>query len=138
MNPSQDEGFYVTERKLSNGTASRAATDGGGAGFGRPVPIQLPTPREVEKDTEGFVSTINKLTSPVFFSTTQDGQVIQGLGGIPMSRPLLLIGNHQLFAAGRSLHSQQTALRFLAYNSVLRRLEGLSSCHKCHITLACT
>lgn len=97
---SQDEGFYVTERKLSNGTVSHTATDGGGAGFGRPVPIQLPTLREVEKDSEGFVSTINKLTSPVFFSTTADGQVIQGLGGIPTStRPLLLIGNHQLFAA---------------------------------------
>lgn len=95
----KDEGFYVTERKLSNGTVSRTATDGGGAGFGRAVPIQLPTLREVEKDTEGFVSTINKLTSPVFYSTTADGQVIQGLGGIPTTRPLLLIGNHQLFAA---------------------------------------
>lgn len=89
----------MTERKLSNGTVSRTATDGGGAGFGRAVPIQLPTLREVEKDTEGFVSTINKLTSPVFYSTTADGQVIQGLGGIPTTRPLLLIGNHQLFAA---------------------------------------
>jgi hypothetical protein len=48
----KDEGFYVSERKMSNGTVSRTATDGGGAGFGRPVPIQLPTAREVEKDTE--------------------------------------------------------------------------------------
>lgn len=100
VNILKDEGFYVTRRQLSNGTASRTATDGGGAGFGRPVPIQLPTAREVEKDTEGFVSTINKLTSPVFYSTAEDGQVIRGLGGIPTTRPLLLIGNHQLFAAG--------------------------------------
>lgn len=99
VNIMKDEGFYVTERKLSNGTVSRSATDGGGAGFGRAVPIQLPTLREVEKDTEGFVSTINKLTSPVFYSTTENGQIIRGLGGIPMTRPLLLIGNHQLFAA---------------------------------------
>jgi hypothetical protein len=100
VNILKDEGLYVTRRQLSNGTASRTATDGGGAGFGRPVPIQLPTAREVEKDTEGFVSTINKLTSPVFYSTAEDGQVIRGLGGIPTTRPLLLIGNHQLFAAG--------------------------------------
>lgn len=99
VNIMKDEGFYVTQRTLSNGTASRTATDGGGAGFGRPVPIQLPTLREVEKDTEGFVSTINKLTSPVFYSTTADGCVVKGLGGIPMTRPLLLVGNHQLFAA---------------------------------------
>lgn len=99
VNIMKDEGFYVTQRTLSNGTASRTATDGGGAGFGRPVPIQLPTLREVEKDTEGFVSTINKLTSPVFYSTTADGRVVKGLGGIPMTRPLLLVGNHQLFAA---------------------------------------
>lgn len=52
VNIMKDEGFYVTERKMSNGTVSRTATDGGGAGFGRPVPIQLPTAREVEKDTE--------------------------------------------------------------------------------------
>lgn len=103
VNIMRDEGFYVTQRTLSNGTASRTATDGGGAAFGRPVPIQLPTAREVEKDTEGFVSTITKLTSPVYYSTTEEGRVIRGLGGIPTTRPLLLVGNHQLFAAGECL-----------------------------------
>lgn len=100
----QDEGFYVTERQLSNGSVSRSTTDGGGAAFGRAVPIQLPTRREVEKDTDGFVSTINRLTSPVFYSTMEDGQVVKGLGGIPLStRPLLLVGNHQVAAAGALL-----------------------------------
>jgi 1-acyl-sn-glycerol-3-phosphate acyltransferase len=48
---------------------------------------------------QGFLSVINRLTSPVFYSTTEDGRVIKGLGGIPATRPLLLVGNHQLFAA---------------------------------------
>lgn len=95
----QAEGFYVTERRLSNGAASTSATDGGGAAFGRPRPIQLPTKRELELDTEGFINVINRLTSPVFYSTTADNQVLQGLSGVPVSdRPVLLIGNHQLFA----------------------------------------
>jgi hypothetical protein len=95
----QEEGFYVTQRSLSTRQASVSATDGGGANFGKARPIQLPTLREVDKDTEGFVGTINRLTSPVFYSTTPEGRVLRGLGGIPETRPLLLIGNHQLFAA---------------------------------------
>lgn len=89
----------MTQRNLSTRRPSTSATDGGGANFGKAAPIQLPTLREVEKDTEGFVSVINRLTSPVFYSTTEDGCVVKGLGGIPESRPLLLVGNHQLFAA---------------------------------------
>jgi 1-acyl-sn-glycerol-3-phosphate acyltransferase len=89
----------MTQRRLSNGAASTSANDGGGAAFGRPVPIQLPTARELELDTEGFINVINRLTSPVFYSTNADGQVQQGLSGVPVSdRPVLLIGNHQLFA----------------------------------------
>ena len=43
------------------------------------------------------------LTSPVYFSTTADGAVVPGLGGIPDDRPLLVIGNHNLFATDMNL-----------------------------------
>lgn len=72
---------------------------GPGVSFGKPEPIELPTPIELEKDTEGLVSTIRRLSSPVFYSTGSSGAVMAGLGGIPEGRPLLFVGNHQLFAA---------------------------------------
>ncbi|KAF6251663.1 alpha/beta-hydrolase [Scenedesmus sp. NREL 46B-D3] len=93
------EGFYISERRMSNGRASTNASDGGAASFGKPHPIQLPTARELQLDSEGLVTTIKRLTSPVYYSTTADGQVVRGLGGVPVhQRPVLLVGNHQFFA----------------------------------------
>lgn len=92
------EGFYVSERVLSNGQTSTSASSSGSTAFGTYRPVQLPTPRELELDSEGIVSTVRTFCSPVFYSTLEDGQVVRGLGGIPDTRPLLLIGNHQLFA----------------------------------------
>jgi hypothetical protein len=75
--------------------------------FGTPAPIELPTPRELELDSQRFVATLRALTSPVFFSTDPNtGAVRQGLNNVPLGRgnknggaPVLLVGNHQLFAA---------------------------------------
>uniref|UniRef100_A0A383WM75 Phospholipid/glycerol acyltransferase domain-containing protein n=1 Tax=Tetradesmus obliquus TaxID=3088 RepID=A0A383WM75_TETOB len=93
------EGFYITERRMSNGRPSTKASDGGAASFGKTVPIQLPTSRELQLDSEGLVSTIKRLTSPVYYSTTADGQIVRGLSGVPVhQRPVLLVGNHQFFA----------------------------------------
>lgn len=44
------------------------------------------------------IGTLTRLTSPVFLSTTADGRVVHGLAGVPSTGPVLLIGNHQLFA----------------------------------------
>jgi hypothetical protein len=79
----KDEGFYVSERKMSNGTVSRTATDGGGAGFGRPVPIQLPTAREVEKDTEVWSAAVVQGSGGCrleMYEPQQDGNWTQNLG----------------------------------------------------------
>jgi hypothetical protein len=84
---------------MSNGRPSTNASDGGAASFGKTRPIQLPTSREMQLDSEGFVTTIKRLTSPVYYSTTADGQVVRGLSGVPVhQRPVLLVGNHQFFA----------------------------------------
>ncbi|GAX78319.1 hypothetical protein CEUSTIGMA_g5761.t1 [Chlamydomonas eustigma] len=77
----------------------------GGAMFGTAAPIEIPTSREVElaMDEVGL-STLNRLVSPVFFSTDMaSGAIQQGLGGIPECRPLLFVGNHQLFAPDTSV-----------------------------------
>lgn len=84
---------------MSNGRPSISASDGGGASYGLARAIQLPTPKELELESSGFVSTINRLTSPVFYSTRADGRVVKGLSAVPIhQRPVLLIGNHQFFA----------------------------------------
>ena len=41
---------------------------------------------------------IKRLTSPVFFSTGEDGVTRQGLQGVPHRRPMLFVGNHQTYA----------------------------------------
>jgi len=95
--------------------------------YGTPAPIELPTPREFERDSAGFVSVMRRLTSPVFFSTDRrTGAVRQGLQSVPLGggrgkRPVLLVGNHQLFAAdmyglvGEFLRERGTMIRGLAH-----------------------
>ncbi|KIY92968.1 Acyltransferase-like protein [Monoraphidium neglectum] len=101
----QAQGFYVTRRVLSNGTTSASAADGGGAAFGTTAPVQLPTPAEIRADRDGFVTTIRRLCSPVYYSTLADGRIVKGFDGVPRpgaggaGGPLLFIANHQLFAA---------------------------------------
>ena len=41
---------------------------------------------------------LKRLTSPVFFSTAEDGVVRPGLSGVPRRRPMLFVGNHQTYA----------------------------------------
>jgi hypothetical protein len=115
--PPQSEGFYVTERVLSNGRASVSASDSGSVAFGTPAPIPLPTLPEIKADGQGFVQTIRRLCSPVYYSTLPDGTVVQGFDGLPRreagggGRPVLFIGNHQLFAADMYTVGLEVAFR---------------------------
>lgn len=47
-----EEGFYQRTRELSNGQPSTTGA-GGGAAFGTPQPVPLPTPGELDRDTAG-------------------------------------------------------------------------------------
>ncbi|CAD7704397.1 unnamed protein product [Ostreobium quekettii] len=90
----KEEGFFVTERCLScQPTAGVPKINN----FGRPGPVELPTPIERDR-AAGPLKVLARLTSPVFFSTMDDGRIVQGLSGLPASRPLLVVGNHQTFA----------------------------------------
>lgn len=132
----QSTGFYVTERALSNGRASASASDGGGAAFGTPAPVQLPTAAEVEADQAGFVSTIRRLCSPVYYSTLADGTIVRGFGGLPSrppgggGRPVLFVGNHQLFASDMYTVRARGWWGWVGLRCVWRRAPRVSPCHR--------
>jgi pimeloyl-ACP methyl ester carboxylesterase len=95
-----------TQRKRKSGLRGGRLASAVPGAFGTAAPIELPTPRELDLDAERFVATLRRLTSPVFFSTDpRTGAVRQGLQHVPLGRgalkgrPVLLVGNHQLFAA---------------------------------------
>ena len=51
----------------------------------------------VHQTIEERIKPLRRLTSPVFFSTnSQTCRRVRGLGQVPSSRPLLIVGNHQL------------------------------------------
>lgn len=94
----QEEGALVRERKLSAPVSSRSASSGG---FGTAAPIELPTEGELKRYGDRTTSFGRRLASPVFISTSQEGNASLGLGNIPKSgqgRPVLYVGNHQTLA----------------------------------------
>lgn len=95
----REEGFYVIERKFTSRPRGRRV----GNNYGKAGPLELPTLRELERTFEQYAP-IGTLTSPVFFSEAADGTIQQGLGNVntDTQRPILLIGNHQLFGLDMS------------------------------------
>lgn len=69
--------------KAGNGHPSRAPRSGG-ANFGQAAPVELPTPKELDKVMDsGGLKTLSRLVSPVFFSTNMEtGKVERGLGNL--------------------------------------------------------
>ncbi|ONK78621.1 uncharacterized protein A4U43_C02F20730 [Asparagus officinalis] len=60
-------------------------------------------------------------TSPVMFSTTEDGEIVRGLSGVPNDGPILIIGNHMLMGLDMMplvlefIREKRVALRSMAH-----------------------
>lgn len=92
----REEGFLTETRKLSgDGGTRRRRTPGLGV-IGRPLPIELPTDTEWRLDASQ-IDNLKAAVSPVFFSTSADGDILQGLSALNLEagKPVLLVGNHQ-------------------------------------------
>ena len=64
-----------------------------------------PNATQIKETRDSVVDPLRRLVSPKFFST-EDGVVVEGLSGVPspqQGRPVLLVGNHQLFGADLSI-----------------------------------
>ncbi|PSC68099.1 Acyltransferase chloroplastic [Micractinium conductrix] len=108
----EEEGFYVRERCMSAPISKRTATS-----FGVAAPVELPTPKEVQRYAEQATAFGRRLASPVFISTAPGGARCLGLSQIPVGRPLLLVGNHQTLALDLGVLTEQ----FLKEQGVLLR-----------------
>ncbi|GIL46719.1 hypothetical protein Vafri_3635 [Volvox africanus] len=152
----QDEDFYVSRRRLtrpntkpaaapsspsaatsSTAPASRLKPAPGGAAFGTPGPLELPTGGELRRaaDARGLTA-LRRLVSPVFLSTdAASGRVQLGLDALPPpgSGPVLFVGNHQLFAPDMPLMVEEflrargQLLRGLAHPMALGMTEKATS-----------
>ncbi|CAE5965692.1 unnamed protein product [Arabidopsis arenosa] len=90
-----------------------------------------PTISEFNK-SYGVNRLLEVIMGPVFLSTTEDGKVVRGLGGIPSEGPVLLVGNHMLLASdkislpGQFVHERNINLRPLVHPMMFTRLrDGL-------------
>ncbi|KAJ0244685.1 Uncharacterized protein HA466_0192750 [Hirschfeldia incana] len=90
-----------------------------------------PTLSEFKK-CYGVNRLLEVIMGPVFLSTTVDGKVVRGLGGIPSEGPVLLVGNHMLLASdkislpGQFFHERNINLRPLVHPMMFtRRRDGL-------------
>jgi hypothetical protein len=67
-----EEGFYVPRRVVS---ATVLPPQGSGSNFGSPLPVQLPTRKELQITVDNAgISLVRRLSSPVFFSTDAEGR----------------------------------------------------------------
>ena len=88
----------LLEVMAKNGFKPRAAQD--------PPPLSNdegfmpPSAAELERAFESL-EPLRRITSPVFFSTKANGQIVQGIDAVPLGTkgaPVLLVGNHQTLA----------------------------------------
>ena len=57
--------------------------------------FELPPEDQIQNIIDNRVQPLRRLTSPVFFSTDDEGKRWKGLGKLPSSGPILFIANHQ-------------------------------------------
>ncbi|KAJ1455684.1 hypothetical protein M885DRAFT_519387 [Pelagophyceae sp. CCMP2097] len=105
--------YVLLERKRGGGPAARMAVE--------------------ESSVEQAMEAARVLVSPVFFSTALDGTVERGLAQLPLDgRPVILVGNHQLFGVdaplliGQILRERQLLPTSIAFPSLLEDVSPLA------------
>lgn len=104
--------FYVESRGLTSPSRDLKGPRGL-----KHLTVDIPTDAERRQALEGGVDNLRRLTSPIYLSTTPEGNVVRGLGGIPEKRPLLFVGNHTLWALDMGMMIE----RFLSDRKMLLR-----------------
>ncbi|KAL5717430.1 hypothetical protein ACHQM5_010432 [Ranunculus cassubicifolius] len=80
-----------------------------------------PTPLEFQQVYEPSYRWVDIATSPVFFSTLENGEIVRGLAGIPQEGPVVFVGYHMLLGLelgplfAQFLHERDILLRGLAH-----------------------
>jgi len=129
----EEEGALVWRRRMSAPIKKR--DQGKNAGFGSAAPIELPTEVELKRYADRTTGIGRRLTSPVFFSTAENGEISLGLGNIPSpgNGPVLYVGNHQTLALDLGvlceefLSKREIMLRGLAHPAVFTQVTGDST-----------
>lgn len=93
----QEAGVDLVEILRANGFGPKRASDK--PSISKDATFTPPSDKELQAAFDGL-NGLRSVVSPVFFSTRDDGSIIQGLSAIPFSdgRPVLLVGNHQTIA----------------------------------------
>ncbi|GAX82792.1 hypothetical protein CEUSTIGMA_g10218.t1 [Chlamydomonas eustigma] len=108
----EEEGFFIGRRQFTSPLGTTAKARRSINMFGTAGPLELPTNQEVYRTGQNWTSTLRHLCSPVFWSTLPDGTIVEGLDGIPDDmRPLLFVGNHQLYAQDMNIMVEEVLLK---------------------------
>eukprot|EP00798_Chlamydomonas_sp_ICE-L_P020293 gene20293-27050_t len=107
---------HVEEHLHNSKDAVKEKRKPSGSNFGTAGPLEKPTRRETEIASESAnlkllrtlteiasesanLKLLRTLVSPIYLTTGEDGVTRKGLEGLPLDgRPVLFVGNHQLFA----------------------------------------
>lgn len=92
-----------------------------------------PTPQEFKEVYDRQLGWYRLATSPVMFSTLQDGKIVKGLTGIPQDGPVLFVGYHMLMGleltplVGEIIRERNIVVRGIAHPALFgkRSEQGL-------------
>ncbi|CAG9466847.1 unnamed protein product [Pedinophyceae sp. YPF-701] len=92
-----EQDFYITRRRFTSPAGNKPRPSNPKPGT--VAPLEIPTKGDVVADCKELnIELLQRVCSPIFLSTAEDGTVGFGLDRVPDQGPILLVGNHQLFA----------------------------------------
>ena len=100
-----------------------------------PIDVPFPSNAEIADAERSFIDPLRRAFSPVFLSKDANGKLISGIDHIPVGqegRPVLLVGNHQLYGldTGFIVHEflvrRRVLIRGLAHPVLFAAFDGSS------------